>query len=111
MKNIKMDAEITHNILRSRCDGDISETIQKCLTDNNFDSLEAWYASPRNKNYLSSLKGMKLVFETILNDNKDNFKLDVDAIEELNKEYGKLTRNLIRIINFPLPTNSGDIAE
>ena len=29
MKNIKMDAEITHNILRSRCDGDLNETIQK----------------------------------------------------------------------------------
>ena len=54
---------------------------------------------------------MKLVFETILNESKDNFKLDIDAIEEQNKEYGKLTRNLIRIINFPLPSNSGDIAE
>ena len=106
-----MDAEITHNILRSRCDGDINETIQKCINENNFESLETWYGSPRSKSYISSLKGMKLAFESMLS-NKDSSSLNIEVLEEQNKEYGKLTRNLIRIINFPLSSgNVDDLAE
>lgn len=67
MQNVKIDVEITHNILRKINTINFDDTIEKAFTDKKIDTLDTSYASPRNKNYFESLQGMRLILESLLN--------------------------------------------
>lgn len=67
MQNVKIDVEITHNILRKINTINFDDTIEKAFTDKKIDTVDTSYASPRNKNYFDSLQGMRLILESLLN--------------------------------------------
>lgn len=72
MPQLKIDAEITHNVLRNTQKFDVDESIEKVFNDYNFTQVDHTYTSPKTKNYEKSLLGMKLIMESILNSN-DHF--------------------------------------
>lgn len=103
MKNLKIDAEFTYNILRNIKGLSFDDIFEKLNVPKNADIIENNYMSPRHKDYVKSLHGMKLILESLLLQ-KHKEPSNFESIEDDNREYSKLARNLIRIITTPLPT-------
>lgn len=63
--------------------------------------------SPRNKDYVKLLQGMKLILESLL---KENNK-DIDRVSHKNKEHERMIRSLIRMIITPNVADSMEYSQ
>ncbi|CAI2368501.1 unnamed protein product [Moneuplotes crassus] len=87
MQSLRLEVEITHNMLRNiSMEGDETEQIKETIS------------SPHTRDYSNSLLGSKLIMESRLGSRE---KFDSERLERDNKEYAKLARNLIRMICNP----------
>ena len=87
-------AETTDKVKKSVIDERSNHT-----SEQNEDDLEPSLPSisPRSKDYVKLLQGMKLILESLI---KENNK-DIDRVSYKNEEHERMIRNLIRMIITP----------